>query len=830
MSDTVYFSICSRNYLAYARTLFRSLAAAEPDARRVLFLADEGGGALGDQPFEVVEARRVAIPDFEDMAFRYTVMEFNTAIKPFCIKHLWAEGAERVVYLDPDIQVFRRLEPIREAFDAGADLVLTPHTTEPLDDGKEPSDLAILRSGTYNLGFGGFRNAPETRMLVDWWAERLRTDCRVDLQEGLFVDQRFMDMGPAFVRKTAILRHPGLNLAYWNLKSRAVAPDANGWSVNDKPLIFFHFSGVVPGDRTVFSKHQNRFSAADLGPARPLLDGYLESLDREGHASWSKTPYAYAKFADGTPIPEAVRRVYRRLTPKPNSSPSPFAADWALYNKPADDAPGFGGASPVTALMYEVWRARPDLQPTFPLTDVTGRQAFASWFLRHGLGELGLPDDAAPGAVRSSAAKAAGGVSGAASRAILRQAGRLRPIYRNLPAPLRQRARRLLLTRGYSSGAAEAAERTHDGSLEPGVCLIGYLKTESGVGEGARRAYRALSGAGADLEAIAVGTGGTFPDDIDETPLVAASRRRINLIHMNADQMALLDTLVPATQTRGRYQIGYWAWELSKFPAAWNGAFQHVDEIWTPSEFTAAAVRAATTKPVHVVPHPVEAPVPAALTRADFDLPENAFVVLTAFDFNSYAARKNPAGAVAAFKAAFPEDADARLVIKAHGNDETARAALHALVADDPRIKIEDRVMERSELAALQSACDVFISLHRSEGFGLHLAECMALGKPVIATDYSGARDFMDETCAFPVPYRLIPVEKDAYPFAEGQEWAEPDIAAAAEALKNIRAYPALRARIGEAAKARISERCAPATVAAQMLERLNEIESRFGG
>ncbi|MEO1310731.1 MAG: glycosyltransferase [Pseudomonadota bacterium] len=830
MTLPTYFSICSRNYLAYARTLFRSLAAAEPNARRVLFLADAPDGIdAAAEPFEVVAARDVAIPDFEDMAFRYTVMEFNTAIKPFCIKHLWAEGAERVVYLDPDIQVFAPLTPVREAFDAGADLALTPHTMQPLADGKQPDDRAILQSGVYNLGFGAFRNAGETRKLVDWWAERLRTDCRVDLEEGLFVDQRFMDMGPAFVRKTAVLRHPGLNVAYWNLASRQVTRDGDGWAVDGKPLIFFHFSGVVPGDRSVFSKHQNRFSATDLGEARALLDGYLESLDREGRAGWSKTPYAYGTFSDGRPIPESVRRVYRRLHPEPQSDRPPFDPDWALYNRLATDAPGFGQAAAVTELMYDVWRSRPDLQPSFPLTDVGGRQSFASWFLRHGLSELGLPDEAAPGAVRGAAAKAAGGVSGAASRAILQRTDLLRPLYRNLPVPLRQRVRRMLLTRGYSSGAAEAAERVHNASLEPGVALIGYLKTESGVGEGARRAYRALKSAGVDVEAVAVGTGGTFPDAVEETPLAAASSKRLNLIHMNADQMAILDQLVPPTQTRGRYAIGYWAWELSEFPAAWSGAFAHVDEIWCPSAFTADAVRKRTTKPVTVMPHPVETPPRSALTRADFGLPDGAFCVLTAFDLNSYPKRKNPDGAIAAFREAFPDQKDVRLVLKLHGgaHERETRAALAAATAEDARIRIEDRLLSREDYGALQSVCDAYLSLHRSEGFGLNLAECMALGKPVVATGYSGNIDFMNEENALLVPYDLTPLGRDDYPFADGQVWAEPDVGGAARALRTLREDHSARARIGAAAKNRINQMLAPARIGSAIASRIAEIEDR---
>jgi len=833
MSDTVYFSICSRNYLAYARTLFRSLARNEPAARRVLFLADRIEDAFDPaaEPFETVEVESLAIPNFRDMAFRYTVMEFNTAVKPFCIRHLFGEGAPRAVYLDPDLYILRPMAPVTEAFDAGADVVLTPHILAPYADDGKPDDLAIMRSGVYNLGFGGFANAPETRALVDWWAERLRTDCRADVDEGLFVDQKFMDFAPAFVRRTAILRHPGLNAAYWNLPQRTIERAADGWTANGEPLVFFHFSGVVPDDREVFSKHQDRYRAADLGEARALLEEYLDSLAAEGCDTVRTLPYVYGAFDDGAPIPETVRRLYRRRNPRPVSKPDPFSADRAAYLRPSAEVPA--GGAVVTELMYEIWRGRADLQAAFPLGERAGRASFANWFATSGVVEHGLPEDLAP--TPPDAAPAAGGVAGAASRAVLKRAGLLRPLYARLPLPVRARARRALLRRGFGAEAADAAEeastaaqaRSYDPALDPGLALIGYLRTESGVGEGARRAYRALEEAGVDVEAVAVGTGGTFKDDIDETPVVGRSLKRANLLHVNADQMLILDRLVPRAQTDGRYAIGFWAWELERFPDAWSPAFDRVDEIWTPSAFVARAVGAKTALPVRVMPHPVEPPRPASLSRADFGLPEEGFIALAAFDLNSYRTRKNPEGAVAAFRRAFEGVSDARLVVKMHGaaHDAKERAFVHALGAEDPRIMIEDRVMDRAVYAALQSVCDVYVSLHRSEGFGLNLAECMALGKPVVATGYSGNMEFMDEAVSVVVPYSMIDLQPGDYPFAEGQKWADPDVAFAADALARLAADPSAARALGEKGRQRIEERLANAVCGERMASRLAAIE-----
>jgi glycosyltransferase involved in cell wall biosynthesis len=179
----------------------------------------------------------------------------------------------------------------------------------------------------------------------------------------------------------------------------------------------------------------------------------------------------------------------------------------------------------------------------------------------------------------------------------------------------------------------------------------------------------------------------------------------------------------------------------------------------------------------------------ASKTRADFDLPEGRFLYLFVFDFMSYPARKNPWACIKAFREAFPKgDEPVNLVMKVSNvqpNDPRWQEIAVALEAD-PRILKREFNLEKSEVMALMSVCDAYVSLHRAEGFGRTMAEAMLLGKPVIATGYSGNADFLTKTTGFPVRYKKAKIKANEYPAGDGQTWAEPDLKNAAEQLVRV--------------------------------------------
>jgi len=409
---TGYFTICSRNYLAYALTLRDSLRRVAPERTFTIFLADAALPGKAPEGVDLIPVSGLPIEDLDDMAWRYNVVEFNTAVKPFCFDDMFDQrGYDAAVYLDPDIQVFAPLTAVEEALAGGASGVLTPHIRAPLMDDGTPSDIDLMRSGTFNLGFAAFSNVPEARDFIRWWGGKLRTHCYIDLNNGLFVDQRFVDFAPSFIERLTVLRDPGYNVAYWNLANRPVRNDASGWTAGGQPLAFFHFSGVSPSAPDVFSKHQSRFGMTDIGDAAELVRDYLASLAANGQAEWSTIPYAYGTFATGELVSDPMRR-------GPPADPGdPFAApNHAYWNAPServDQSPG----QLITRLMHAIYAARPDLQEKFPLSTASGRRDFHAWFIAHGAREYRIGE---------SSLAAAMGKSPLASPTIMRRLARLR--------------------------------------------------------------------------------------------------------------------------------------------------------------------------------------------------------------------------------------------------------------------------------------------------------------------------------------------------------------------------------------------------------------------
>jgi glycosyltransferase involved in cell wall biosynthesis len=303
---------------------------------------------------------------------------------------------------------------------------------------------------------------------------------------------------------------------------------------------------------------------------------------------------------------------------------------------------------------------------------------------------------------------------------------------------------------------------------------------------------------------------------------------RVTILHLNADTAFFDYGFLRERGLERSYTIGYWAWELARFPQEWASSFAFVDEVWVASRFTYDAIAPATAKPVMLMPMAVALPAAEpGLRRADFGLPGDKFVFYYSFDFRSYVARKNPLAAVEAFRRAFPRrEAPAVLVLKTIGSDwkPDDRDNLREAIGGDPGILLIDREFARPRAAALLALADCFVSLHRSEGFGRGPAEAMLLGKPVITTGYSGPADFATEETALLVGYELVSVGEEEYPGAAGQVWAEPDIDGAAAAMRRITADPALAQRFGGAGQSRIRELYDPTAIGARYVERICDI------
>lgn len=370
------------------------------------------------------------------------------------------------------------------------------------------------------------------------------------------------------------------------------------------------------------------------------------------------------------------------------------------------------------------------------------------------------------------------------------------------------------------------AEPLQAPTLPLGVNLAGYLDATLGVGEAARNVAAALRAAGVAVAPLPLASRDTVRDAAIEAQ---PASHPVTLVCVNPDGMTgAADELGPAA-LEGRHVIGMWWWEVAALPSRWLRAFDLVDEVWAGSRFVADVFGAVAPVPVVHMPVPVREPVASDKGRAQLGLPIDGFLFGFVFDYASVAARKNPLGLVEAFRRAFPpagEDDAVALVIKTLGGERHAEehAALLAATAADPRILVLDEHLATADKNALIRALDAYISLHRSEGFGLTIAEAMLLGTPVIATDYGGSRDLASPFNALLVDARPVPIGAGHEPYPADGEWAEPDLDHAAAQMRAAVADPEAGRARALRAREDVLARHAPAAAGRAMADRLARV------
>jgi glycosyltransferase involved in cell wall biosynthesis len=975
-------TIVSNNYLPFARTLMGSLCETHPEWDRHVLITDEIRGHFNpkSEDFEVLEVEELPLPGGRRMLFQYSILELNTAVKPWWLAWLFERGDyDRVIYLDPDISVYRRLEEVERTLDAGNFMCLTPHLTGRLSEDRKPNETDILRAGTYNLGFIALSRHPHLEDFLGWWQSKMESDCVVDFDSGLFVDQKWIDLAPGMYPDVSILRHEGYNVAYWNLEHRRLEKLGDRFEVNGQPLVFFHFSGLDPLRPEAFSKHQDRFTLESLGKGQELALDYCQRVVDNGLEKCRKWPYAWAHFPDGAEIVDEVRALYREdIAVHEDRGTDPFELGAAYFNESIGAA--WRGGPLVTRLMHHVWNTRLDLQLHFPDLDGSARRDFVNWFVNNAAVEHALPEAYIEPARRSLQAD-----SGAGQRERMKQKlgaalQHLRPLARRLPLGMKNRLRRWLraparvpvstirpqLALGFGvdhvgffrmdahdlahktawMGAkalvrltesrgdtlriagehrAEIHRLAHgsprltlrvslDGrtvtdhtlqtegpfeieveinqpvsresvlglevsrafvpseiglgedprelslrmsrlelgdeaildfargddcyvvrhqskAMRSGFNIVGYVRSELGVGESARLCADAAEAAEIPFSMVdfSVGCSSRADDNRWAHRITQDNPQPINLIHVNADQIPVVYAHFGQPFFDHHYNIGFWHWELPELPDEWLGSFALLNEVWVPSHFVADAVSAKSPVPVVRMPHAVGFEPPRGARRGRFDLPEKKFLFLTMYDMHSVQARKNPEAVIEAFQRAFPDGADAGLVVKVMNRTSDAEpfARLEQRLREVPGVHLISETLDRKDVYALESVCDCFVSLHRSEGFGLGLAEAMYLGKPVIGTNWSANTDFMSQENSCPVRYTLTHIEKDEGPYRAGQIWAEPDIDHAAWYMKALVEDGEFRARLGAAGQLTIRSEYSPAAIGKRYRERL-EILSRL--
>jgi O-antigen biosynthesis protein len=484
----------------------------------------------------------------------------------------------------------------------------------------------------------------------------------------------------------------------------------------------------------------------------------------------------------------------------------PPAADrWSCLLQPAFAIPQEERFA-LTRLMHFVWSSRKDLQQAFDVRKERGRMALLEWLAAHGLEECGLTAEVFPRALLEQLERVDGYLAGFAARALGATPPSDTPaIYQPTPAG------------------------TDDGR---GANLVGYAFGEFGRGEDIRMVARSLDHVGVPFCIINQNAGLHGTRDASTAKWITdAPAFATNIFLINADLMPFVPFRLGGNFSVGRYNIGYWAWELAEWPAEFTLALDMVDEVWAISEFVAESVKTRARVPVVTMPNAVTVPtLGRQYTKSRYGLPPSSFVFYFIFDAASHIDRKNPIAVVRAFNLAFKDDSsDVHLLIKAM-NVETAGALWREVlqeVAGSDRITVTTERMTREEVLGLHVACDALVSLHRSEGFGRCIAEAMAYGKPVIVTNYSGSRDFAREGTACVVDYRLVPVPSDSYPFSEGQKWAEPDVQHAAALMQRIARDESYRKQVAEAGQRFVLENFSEAAIGRLYAKRLSELGAR---
>lgn len=347
--DYQFFTIVARNYLAHAFVLGDSLRAHHPDARFSIFLMDDPAheyqAVIESRGFRVIYPEQIPLAHYRQFVFKYNITEASTGVKPFVFQALLEQGPEKVIYLDPDILCLAPFLEVLNALSSFA-IVLTPHICSPVPKDYFPDDREFLGSGVYNLGFIALRKSVTAARFVEWWADHLKSECLLERDAGLFVDQKWIDLVPGCFDSVLIMRNPGHNVAYWNLHERYLEQDEAVYRERNsgQRVSFFHFSGFDPADLdSIYKYHiKNPFSPArskkrltlrERPDLLPLFQRYLQLLQMQNVKTFAAIPYAYATYNNGDLISSLERSLYLSTDDWSQSDQDPFRVGPNSFNE-----------------------------------------------------------------------------------------------------------------------------------------------------------------------------------------------------------------------------------------------------------------------------------------------------------------------------------------------------------------------------------------------------------------------------------------------------------------------------------------------------------------
>lgn len=416
-------------------------------------------------------------------------------------------------------------------------------------------------------------------------------------------------------------------------------------------------------------------------------------------------------------------------------------------------------------------------------------------------------------------------------RIVLICADKLKPLLiKLLPIGFLRKVKQLLIKNSYKE-----VNRLKISSFNPekflcGINLIGNIRAEIGLGQSCRLLANVLNLSSINFmiyEYKQVSSIRTSDHDWDQW-ISKELLYNINLIHINPYELSLAYVKLNSTIWDYKYNIAFWLWELEEFPEEWMDCINYLDEIWTPSEFTSKSIRKITNKPVITIPYYVTAPTDKKYDRNYFDLPNDKFLFMLMYDSNSTMERKNPISAILAYKKAFPiEDSNIGLVIKVNNAQKKDIDILHQLMNGYNNVYYIVDTLQKVQVNSLIECTDVFISLHRAEGFGLVMAEAMLLKTATIATNWSSNTEFMTEESSCLVDFELTYLDHDTGPYKKGSRWAEPKIDDASNYMKKLYLEKEFYNRIVENAYTYITDKLSADRCIKEIENRVNLINRK---
>ncbi|HTZ64174.1 MAG TPA: glycosyltransferase [Solirubrobacteraceae bacterium] len=726
------------------------------------------------------------------------------------------------------------LEPVTAALAERSVVLASRFVGDIPDDGLQPSREQSERAGRICGTFAAVDCSPRAGEFLGWWRRHVEaafgsldgstSGARPEDRPWL---ARTLELAPARFG-AAVLDDATFNLSYWNLHEHILESTFEGVCVDSRDqLRLLNLPGFRPDRPHELNRAASRVRLSRSPVLRDLCEQYALELRNAG---WSLSKRCYeigVHMADGLVYDEALDALRVRAEALGERFDDLFSAtskdaraftDWLKGPAPAGARYGIN-----RYVFYRVVRERPDVMRAYPELDGSDGAEYVAWCWAFGREEMAIPDRFMPPLAGKE--KAATTVPATGER---QPAG-------SEPAVSGPRAREMVET-----PPMPGPHNTENGST-PVVRVTGYLGHTLGLGAAARGYAQALRATGVPVSTVSVplhhvklplelqaGYGHhSFEDGLHQHVGDDMSvRNGFEIVAVNADELPDFVERLGEDYFHGP-RIGIWGWETDSIPRRWQSAFALVQEIWVYSRFMAENIGAAAPVPVVALPPPVEPPVsPAVPTR--LDVADDGFLFLFVFDYMSTIQRKNPVGLIEAFKRAFSPGEGPRLLLK------TINAPLRPLAEEEvlwaargrADIHVIDRSLTEDELNGLVAMCDCYVSLHRSEGFGLTMAEAMAIGKPVIGTGYSGNLDFMTAQNSYLVEYELGRVGPDCEIYPPDGRWADPSIEHAAELMRRVIERPDEAAALGVRASADIARALSTKVTGAAMRERLEKLDA----